>query len=107
MFQVANFIIKNSTSAPVVNTTSSQFYDPFTGGNRYIPGSTDSPQVLQNSVQNKPAEVSTSKNPVTCSYIPLTNYLKIEQGNLDLIRGNCLDTYIIKFETILSLRLLN
>ncbi|XP_055539383.1 phospholipase A-2-activating protein [Wyeomyia smithii] len=38
--QVANFIITNSKNAPVESTASSNsFYDPFTGGNRYVPGS--------------------------------------------------------------------
>uniref|UniRef100_A0A1A9VFP4 Phospholipase A-2-activating protein n=1 Tax=Glossina austeni TaxID=7395 RepID=A0A1A9VFP4_GLOAU len=38
--QVANFIIKNSSSnaAPAV---SSSYQDPFTGGNRYVPGSSN------------------------------------------------------------------
>ncbi|KAG8039653.1 hypothetical protein G9C98_000382 [Cotesia typhae] len=36
--QIANFIVKNSDSTPSFNPNSS-FADPFTGGNRYIPGS--------------------------------------------------------------------
>lgn len=36
--QVANFIITNSASAPVKETSaSSSYYDPFTGGSRYVP----------------------------------------------------------------------
>lgn len=38
--QVANFIITNSSSAPVLETAASTAYqDPFTGGARYVPGS--------------------------------------------------------------------
>lgn len=38
--QVANFIITNSESAPIIETASaSAYHDPFTGGGRYIPGS--------------------------------------------------------------------
>lgn len=38
--QVANFIIKNSDNAPVQSGGSSNsFFDPFTGGSRYVPGS--------------------------------------------------------------------
>lgn len=38
--QVANFIVKNSDSAPIIESTSSGSYmDPFTGEGRYIPGS--------------------------------------------------------------------
>ncbi|XP_057317804.1 phospholipase A-2-activating protein [Microplitis mediator] len=36
--QIANFIVKNSDSTPSFNPNSS-YADPFTGGNRYIPGS--------------------------------------------------------------------
>ncbi|XP_055612455.1 phospholipase A-2-activating protein [Uranotaenia lowii] len=43
--QVANFIITNSNNAPVQSTAESRsFYDPFTGGNRYVPGSGSSYQ---------------------------------------------------------------
>lgn len=37
--QIANFIITNSSNAPIVETTSSGYQDPFTGSGRYIPGS--------------------------------------------------------------------
>uniref|UniRef100_U5EYL3 Putative phospholipase a2-activating protein n=1 Tax=Corethrella appendiculata TaxID=1370023 RepID=U5EYL3_9DIPT len=36
--QVANFIVKNSDSTPLASTAGS-YFDPFTGGSRYIPGS--------------------------------------------------------------------
>uniref|UniRef100_A0A182MZ99 Phospholipase A-2-activating protein n=1 Tax=Anopheles dirus TaxID=7168 RepID=A0A182MZ99_9DIPT len=38
--QVANFIVKNSDSAPVASALANSYYDPFTGGSRYVPGST-------------------------------------------------------------------
>ncbi|XP_040171694.1 phospholipase A-2-activating protein [Anopheles arabiensis] len=37
--QVANFIVKNSDSAPVQSALANSYYDPFTGGSRYVPGS--------------------------------------------------------------------
>lgn len=37
--QVANFIITNSGNYPIMQTAASGFEDPFTGGGRYIPGS--------------------------------------------------------------------
>ncbi|XP_058792749.1 phospholipase A-2-activating protein isoform X2 [Phymastichus coffea] len=81
--QVANFIIKNSTPAPVVNN-SSQFYDPFTGGSRYIPSSSER-------VTAQPAPTSSdlvSNSSVnTVTYIPMTNYLRLEQASLDSILG--------------------
>ncbi|XP_030555223.1 phospholipase A-2-activating protein [Drosophila novamexicana] len=41
--QVANFIVKNSENAPaVVTQTTTGYQDPFTGGSRYVPGSSNS-----------------------------------------------------------------
>ncbi|XP_053664280.1 phospholipase A-2-activating protein [Anopheles marshallii] len=37
--QVANFIVTNSDSAPVASAAANSYYDPFTGGSRYVPGS--------------------------------------------------------------------
>lgn len=38
--QVANFIVTNSDSTPVIETSlSGSYHDPFTGEGRYIPGS--------------------------------------------------------------------
>ncbi|KAH8293229.1 hypothetical protein KR018_000535 [Drosophila ironensis] len=37
--QVANFIVTNSESAPVVDQAPAGYQDPFTGGSRYVPGS--------------------------------------------------------------------
>ncbi|XP_011640345.1 phospholipase A-2-activating protein [Pogonomyrmex barbatus] len=79
--QVANFIIKNSEPAPVLNT-GSQYVDPFTGGNRYVPGSGSS------SSTSDSAQSSTFSSSNTCtspSYIPHTRYLKLEQANLSAI----------------------
>lgn len=39
--QVANFIVKNSESAPVLNQAPTGYQDPFTGGNRYVPGTSN------------------------------------------------------------------
>ncbi|XP_031830559.2 phospholipase A2 activator protein [Nomia melanderi] len=75
--QVANFIMKNST--PSLNTNT-QYADPFTGGNRYIPSSATS--------TTEPARTGTlnsSNTSLSSSYIPHTKYLKIEQANLPTI----------------------
>ena len=37
--QVADFIIKNSSNAPIIESAPSGYEDPFTGGGRYVPGS--------------------------------------------------------------------
>lgn len=77
--QVANFIIKNSQQTPILND-SVQYIDPFTGGNRYIPGSniTDSPSE-SSSRSNQSYSSLSSACP---SYIPHMKYLKLEQANL-------------------------
>lgn len=83
--QVANFIVKNSQPAPVMNAAP-QFADPFTGGNRYIPGSAAPARSVTNSVKTPSA--SSSSSSVSQSYIPHTTYLKLEQANIPAITGN-------------------
>ncbi|XP_053984951.1 phospholipase A-2-activating protein isoform X2 [Hylaeus anthracinus] len=77
--QVANFIIKNSQSAPVVNA-GAQYADPFTGGNRYIPRSTANATEQEESV--RPVVHNSSDCSLSPSYIPHTKYLKLEHANL-------------------------
>ena len=80
---MANFIVKNSQAAPVLNTNA-QFADPFTGGSRYIPTSSSVPS-------NEPVKTptaSSSNASVGPAYIPRTTYLKLEQANLTVILGN-------------------
>lgn len=81
--QVANFIVKNSQGAPVVNTNA-QYADPFTGGSRYIPTSSEVPSIHP----VKPPIASSSSSSVGPTYIPRTTYLKLEQANLAAILGN-------------------
>ncbi|XP_051162617.1 phospholipase A-2-activating protein [Leptopilina boulardi] len=76
--QVANFIVKNSQAAPVLNTTA-QYTDPFTGGSRYIPTS-NAP-----STEQKIPIASSSNSSVGTIYIPRDSYLKLEQANLTVI----------------------
>jgi len=41
--QIAHFIIKNTENETIGgSTTSTPYFDPFTGQGRYVPGSTDS-----------------------------------------------------------------
>ncbi|XP_001606082.1 phospholipase A-2-activating protein isoform X4 [Nasonia vitripennis] len=78
--QVANFIIKNSTPAPVVNSAP-QFYDPFTGGNRYIPAAP-----AQSPAQPTPTPPTVKPaTPFKSTYMPMTNYLRLEQASLNAI----------------------
>ncbi|KAL0132928.1 hypothetical protein PUN28_000573 [Cardiocondyla obscurior] len=82
--QVANFIIKNSESAPILNS-GSQYVDPFTGGSRYVPElgtSSNTPDVTTQSSTFSSSNTSTSP-----SYIPHSRYLKFEQANLTAILG--------------------
>lgn len=80
--QVANFIIKNSESAPVLKTDA-QYADPFTGGSRYIPQSTTNTA----SHEFTRSTASNSSDASVPSYIPHTKYLKLEQANLSQILG--------------------
>lgn len=78
--QVANFIVKNSQAAPVMNTTTAQYTDPFTGGSRYIPRSN-----VPSGEPIKTPTASSSSSSVTTNYIPRDTYLKLEQANLTVI----------------------
>ncbi|CAL7942520.1 unnamed protein product [Xylocopa violacea] len=78
--QVANFIIKNSQSAPVMKTDG-QYADPLTGGSRYIPQMTANTAAQESA---RPAASNSSDTSVP-SYIPHTKYLKLEQANLTQI----------------------
>ncbi|RWS25934.1 phospholipase A-2-activating protein-like protein, partial [Leptotrombidium deliense] len=60
--QIANFIIKNS-QATVIKQTNNAEYDPFTGGSRYVPGSSDPPS--------------------TESYFPQRDFVFFEQANIE------------------------
>ncbi|XP_046617824.1 phospholipase A-2-activating protein isoform X1 [Neodiprion virginianus] len=86
--QVANFIVNNSQSAPVLNAEP-QFADPFTGGNRYIPGSGIPGRTLPNNVPTPSA--SSSSSSVSQTYIPHTTYLKLEQANVPAITEKLLE----------------
>ncbi|XP_076236021.1 phospholipase A2 activator protein isoform X2 [Calliopsis andreniformis] len=77
--QVANFIVKNSQPAPVLNTDP-QYCDPFTGSSRYIPHSTDTHEQDVRSAEHNSSDISLAP-----SYIPHTQYLKLEQANLSAI----------------------
>ncbi|XP_076684059.1 phospholipase A2 activator protein [Andrena cerasifolii] len=80
--QVANFIIKNSSSkSTAVLSTGVQYADPFTGGSRYIPHLTEPAQLDP----VRPAADSAPDNSLPQSYIPHTKYLKLEQANLSAI----------------------
>ncbi|XP_066598418.1 phospholipase A-2-activating protein [Prorops nasuta] len=74
--QVANFIVKNASSAQIPNTHS-QYADPFTGGSRYIPASA--------SVDDLEREKPVGSNSSRCSYIPHLKYLRLEQASLQSI----------------------
>ncbi|XP_014228764.1 phospholipase A-2-activating protein-like [Trichogramma pretiosum] len=104
--QVANFIIKNSEEHTPVVSNPSQYYDPFTGGNRYIPqGSSQGtpgpdPFTGQNRYvppSSQPAPQPTPTSSAASSLIPRKDYLKLEQANLknilDKLKGfNSSDT---------------
>ncbi|KYM96719.1 PREDICTED: phospholipase A-2-activating protein [Cyphomyrmex costatus] len=81
--QVANFIVKNSEPGPILNI-GSQYVDPFTGGSRYVPGSSGtSSSTFDVSAQS--STFNSSNTSASPSYIPHLKYLKLEQANLSAI----------------------
>lgn len=96
---MANFIVKNSQAAPVLNTTA-QYTDPFTGGSRYIPTS-NAP-----STEQKIPIASSSNSSVGTIYIPRDSYLKLEQANLTVIFGDYLSLFFI-FQLIINFSINN
>ncbi|XP_043259149.1 phospholipase A-2-activating protein isoform X1 [Colletes gigas] len=108
--QVANFIIKNSQSVPVVNA-GAQYADPFTGGNRYIPRTTTDATEQEEPV--RPVVLNSSDSSVSSSYIPHTKYLKLEHANLSAIldklrefnskQGEALKVSDDKLDTLITL----
>lgn len=83
-FQVANFIVKNSEPTPILNA-GSQYVDPFTGENRYVPGSGTLSSTPDVSAQS--STFNSSNTSASPSYIPHSRYLKFEQANLTAILG--------------------
>lgn len=89
--QVAYFIINNSKQTqPIVQAPPPEFADPFTGGNRYIPGGSSSQAVrgadpFTGSNRYVPMEVSSCDTPVKNEFFPQTTYLRFDQANLKQI----------------------
>lgn len=104
--QVANFIIKNTESI-TIGAPSTGYSDPYTGGGRYVPGSTSNSSTASsdpftgqgryvppsNDVRNQPMEVLPSENGTGSSsstvaqhrYFPEKNYLKFVTGKSNQI----------------------
>ncbi|XP_014216558.1 phospholipase A-2-activating protein [Copidosoma floridanum] len=79
--EIANFIIKNTANAQQQNTpVVPQFYDPFTGGSRYIPAPS-----AESAKQPPVTSPPTPSNSNTFKFIPMLDYLKLEQANLAAI----------------------
>ncbi|XP_063992024.1 phospholipase A-2-activating protein [Diachasmimorpha longicaudata] len=86
--QVANFIVKNSSSTPALQPSSS-YADPFTGGSRYIPGSglPNAPKPTTSVPNPDPFTGITASSshqeapPAATVYIPHRSYLRLEQAN--------------------------
>lgn len=91
--QVANFIITNSNNAPVIETSSNSFADPFTGAGRYIPGSNNASNSAGGNVDpftggSSYSTPSNQVNPLTGSrttksassgrHFPFSEYIKID-----------------------------
>lgn len=80
----------NLQITPILNAES-QCSDPFIGGSRYISNSFPSTSRRSSIPAPDPPNSLVKK-----SYIPQTDYLKLEQGNVTAICGNSKDAIIIK-----------
>jgi phospholipase A-2-activating protein len=106
--QVANFIVNNTKGMQVGPATPSEYTDPFTGGNRYVPGTrnADLPQVgggggvdpftfsgaYTTSTVRPDLSTSSSTSNTTINandpQFPVTNFLRFAQPpNYDALRG--------------------
>ncbi|KFB49117.1 AGAP008620-PA-like protein [Anopheles sinensis] len=88
--QVANFIVKNSDNAPVASAIGNSYYDPFTGGSRYVPGSSaEASQFRPDAVNTDPFTGGSSYTTQTPNVSLATNAGKPANGagNLDPFTG--------------------
>eukprot|EP01025_Chloroclados_australasicus_P028368 TRINITY_DN2813_c1_g1_i1.p1 TRINITY_DN2813_c1_g1~~TRINITY_DN2813_c1_g1_i1.p1 ORF type:complete len:801 (-),score=103.55 TRINITY_DN2813_c1_g1_i1:283-2685(-) len=81
--QIVQFIIKNTNGEVGATNTGGAFYDPFTGGNAYVPGQgTQQPQSSQPQQQQQaltgggvdPFTGGSNPEPPTLQHIPKSNY---------------------------------
>ncbi|XP_071453464.1 phospholipase A-2-activating protein [Hetaerina americana] len=82
--QVANFILQNSNPNPTPMEQGSGYVDPFTGGNRYIPGS-------GSEAGGHSTGKTTSFATFTSSYYPQKTYVRFDQANINTIREKLQD----------------
>uniref|UniRef100_A0A8C6TBF9 Phospholipase A2-activating protein n=1 Tax=Neogobius melanostomus TaxID=47308 RepID=A0A8C6TBF9_9GOBI len=82
--QVANFIIEN-TKGHVVGPAQQEGGDPFTGGNRYVPGSLGN----NTGFGADPFTVHLGVPTTTNIYFPKTDGVTFEQANISLIMVKC------------------
>ncbi|KAL1449471.1 hypothetical protein WDU94_001975, partial [Cyamophila willieti] len=96
--QVANFIMTNSkskqpaTAAAPTNMETGEFADPFTGGNRYVPGSGIAPLPPVNVPGGDPFTSANSYKPAgstpaapAVTFFPLNDFIRFESANLKAI----------------------
>ncbi|KND02975.1 uncharacterized protein SPPG_08978 [Spizellomyces punctatus DAOM BR117] len=80
--QIANFILQNAKDA-TLGASSSSYQDPFTGGNRYVPGGSRGPASEGSAYQS--AGVQLNRAPQSSSYIPHLEYTLFKAANLTAI----------------------
>ncbi|XP_053677354.1 phospholipase A-2-activating protein [Anopheles nili] len=87
--QVANFIVKNSDNAPVASATGNSYYDPFTGGSRYVPGASGGGQFQATSANTDPFTGGSSYTTQTPNVSLASNAAKATNGssNMDPFTG--------------------
>lgn len=85
--QVANFIIKNSDNAPIIETSSGSYHDPFTGAGRYIPGGESEFNTDSGNVDPFTGSTSYSTGQHTNASVPV-NFIPRSGQNLDPFTGS-------------------
>ncbi|XP_058062280.1 phospholipase A-2-activating protein [Anopheles bellator] len=81
--QVANFIVKNSDNAPVASATANSYFDPFTGGSRYVPGSSAGSRFAPSSANTDPFTGASSYTTQTPNVVAPNVPRATDGGNVD------------------------
>ncbi|XP_052870193.1 phospholipase A-2-activating protein [Anopheles cruzii] len=81
--QVANFIVTNSDNAPVASAIGNSYFDPFTGGSRYVPGSSASSRYAPSSANTDPFTGGSSYTTQTPNVVAPNVPRATDGGNVD------------------------
>lgn len=88
--QIANFIIQNTKGMVIGNAVPSTYQDPFTGGSRYIPGTSAKPQPAQQASRQPgdSTDVDNAAGDMTIGghFFPHTSFVRFDIANIQGIQ---------------------